>query len=553
MAKKGYIGGPVLTESASGLKKKHFSVFAMVFFIYCACAGGAFGIESMIPAAGPGLTLLLLIIIAIFWGLPIGLCSSELSCLAPVESGPYVWTKMAFGEFWGFAEGVMLTLAWYFTGCAYVVLAIDYMALYIPALASSAVLAFVVKALIILVFTAVNLRGLEEVSTLSTIFSILILIAFAAVAVVGFCNWEFSPIDPFINPSEGSVSSWGVGIAIGIWMFCGYSAISSLAGEVENISVLPKAMKIGIVIITLSYVLPTLGGIVSTGPWQDWGTTLDYSSVLFNHVGKWAGIAFMIIAVIAQLALFNATITVATRSFMGMAKDHLCPKFLSKLTKNTKQPFWPIIILAALNIILVNFNFEVLITILTPLLFVFYVIPAFAFIKLRRDYPTDLRGDSLYFVKGGKAAELYVCGGPLLLGIIGMLVNGTEYFLLGWIGILLPVVLYFIFKPVYGGLAVDAPDEYPLNPKTKLGKGDIWHMGIYVLIMGAFCFLGSFFLTWYEGSWGAEYYLETYQTGIMSNFWLMIRIARWAGLAITIIGILMIVLGRKMDPGEKRA
>ena len=120
-----YTGGQVLTDSIEGLKKKKFTLATMTFFIYCACAGGAFGIESMISAAGPGLTLLLLILIPFLWGLPIGLYSSELSNLAPVESGPYVWMKMAFGEFWGFSMGWWIVLANYLTGAAYVVLAVD--------------------------------------------------------------------------------------------------------------------------------------------------------------------------------------------------------------------------------------------------------------------------------------------------------------------------------------------------------------------------------------------------------------------------------------------
>ena len=44
MAKQKYTGGMVLTDVTPGLKKKHFTLLGMSFFIYCACAGGAFGI-----------------------------------------------------------------------------------------------------------------------------------------------------------------------------------------------------------------------------------------------------------------------------------------------------------------------------------------------------------------------------------------------------------------------------------------------------------------------------------------------------------------------------
>ncbi len=53
---------------------------------------------------------------------------------------------------------------------------------------------------------------------------------------------------------DNAFSSWGTGLAIGVWMYCGYVAISFLGGEVENPQIIPKGMKIAIVIIMLSYI-----------------------------------------------------------------------------------------------------------------------------------------------------------------------------------------------------------------------------------------------------------------------------------------------------------
>ena len=60
--------------------------------------------------------------------------------------------------------------------------------------------------------------------------------------------------------------------------------------------------------------------------------------------------------------------------------------------------------------------------------------------------------------------------------------------------------------------------------------------------------MGSFFLMWYEGSWGPEYYLETYGSGLQSDFYLMISIARYGGIAGTIVGLILWLIGRKNDP-----
>ena len=547
MSKANYTGGPILADAAPGMKKKHFSLGAMIFFLYCACAGGAFGIESMISSSGPGLTLILLVIIPILWALPIGLYCSELTNLVPVAAGPYVWSKMAFGEFWGFSFGFWIALANYLTGAEYVVLAVDYIGMYVPLTAMSA---FILKAAFIIIFTVINLRGLEEVSIVSTIFCIIILVAFAAVAFVGLTHWEFNPMDPIMPAGESAFSSWGTGIAIGVWMYCGYVVIAFLGGEVENPGIIPKAMKITIVVIAASYILPTLGGIVSVGPWSEWGISIDYSSVLSTHVGAWAGVAFMIAAVIAQCSIFNACITSATRSFIPMAQDNLCPKFLAKLSPNRRVPAVAILLLAAINLVLVNINFEILVTILSPVLFVLYVGIAFAYVKLRKDYPPEKRG-GLYYVKS-KLAPVYICGGPLIVGLVSFFVNGTEYFLLGFVAIVAAVIFYPICKWIYGGLYKKDPENNPINPKTKLAQGDLIRFGQFFLLFGFLALVGSFFLIWYEGSWGPAYYLETYGSGIMSDFWGMISIARWLGIIMLALGVIFVLVGKKVDPKPKQ-
>ena len=305
-------------------------------------------------------------------------------------------------------------------------------------------------------------------------------------------------------------------------------------------------MKIAIVLIAASYILPTLAGIVSTGPYTDWGTSIDYSTVLSRHVGPWAGVAFMIAAVIANCAIFNEAITSAGRSFITLAQDNLCPQFLGKVSGKNGIPAIPIIILGVLNLILVNINFEILVTMLSPVLFVLYCGLAFAYARLRKTYPVEKRGD-LYYVKS-KFAPIYIAGAPLIVGVISFLVNGTEYFLLGFIVIVLAVILYPICKWVFGGLHKKDPTLNPVNPKTKLAPGDLERFGYFFLLFGAICFLGSFFLVWYEGSWGPDYYLETYGSGIMSNFWLMIKIARWSGVIMLVLGIFFKLYGKKADP-----
>lgn len=546
MSKVKYEGGQITSYIDPKQKKVYFSLAAVTFFIYCATAAGAFGIEEIISSAGPGVTLLILIVIPIMWAFPMGLYVSELSNLVPSDSGPYVWAKMAFGEFWGFAFGLWMAVAWYLTGAAYVVLAIDYLSMFFTI---SPVVAFVIKAAIIIVFSVINFLGLEGVNALDTIFGIIILIAFLAVAVVGLTHWEINPVVPFVAPGESLFGGLGVGIAIGVWMFCGYTAIANLGGEIENPQIIPKGMKIAITIIAISYILPTLGGIVSVGPWSEWGVSIDFASVLDTHVGRWAGLGFMIVAIISQCALFNATTATAIRSFVTLGQDNLCPKFLLKTAKRSGAPLWPLIILTVLNLILVNLDFEILVIILSPLLFICYCGFAIAFVKIRKDYPVGKRGD-LYYVKG-KYSPVFICVAMCIIGIIGLLMNGTEYFLLGYVLILFAFVMYIICKKIYGGCAVNDPEGYPLNERTGLGQGDLSRFSVFFLIFGILAVVGALFLGWYEADWGPEYYLETYGSGFISNYALMIKTIWGVAVIMLVLAAVFKVIGGRIDPIPK--
>ena len=108
-------------------------------------------------------------------------------------------------------------------------------------------------------------------------------------------------------------------------------------------------------------------------------------------------------------------------------------------------------------------------------------------------------------------------------------------------------MFYVIFKRLYGGLAVNDPDSYPVNPKTGLAQGDIWRIGIFFMVFGILMFVGSFVIGWYEGSWGPDYYLSTYGDCFLGDFYAMINTCRWCGLGGAVLGIIFFIAGIKTD------
>lgn len=54
-------------QGVAALKKHDIKVSGIVFMLYCLVAAGAFGIEEMIPDAGPGMTIILLCVFPFVW------------------------------------------------------------------------------------------------------------------------------------------------------------------------------------------------------------------------------------------------------------------------------------------------------------------------------------------------------------------------------------------------------------------------------------------------------------------------------------------------------
>lgn len=538
-----------IVQNNEGLKQTRMKPIQIAFLLFCLVAAGAFGIEDMISSSGPGLTLTMLVLLAIIWAYPICQIVSELSALMPAEGGIYVWVKEALGEFWGFCASWWGTVSTYLSTATYVVLIVNYASGYIPALTDPTI-AFFAKLGLVVLFVVINLMGFKEVSAVNTILSILILVAFALVTVVGFANWEYNPTTPFTPEGSGIIGSLGGSICIGIWMYCGYECVSNMAGEIENPEVIPKGFRIAMPLIALSYILPTVAGLVSVGPWTDWGTDgLGYSDVLGTYLGYGWGAAFMIVAIISQAAIFNAYIAAGSRGFFVMADDNLCPKFLSKLSPNRGVPVLSILLLAAVTVAMMGFDFSVLLVIIGPLALMVYVVLGVTLLIIRKKYPVEER--NCWYIKGGKGKITLIAILPMVIAVIGLLVNGTEYFLLGFVSIGSAFVAYIIFKKLYGGLAKTDPEKYPLNPKTKLAKGDIIRLGAFLLVFGIYAICGSGFLSLYEGSRNVEYYATTYEgIPLVSDFWMMITVAVIGGVIATVVGAIMLFYGKKHDPAK---
>jgi len=542
-----------------GLKQHDLRVSTVVFMIFSLVAAGAYGIEEMIPASGAGLTLVMLMVLPFLWGLPFGLVASELGSARPQEGGYYKWVQEALGEFWGFQAGWWRTISVYIDNTLYVILAGGY-------LASQWDLnfyeEFAFKAAMILVFTYINIRGVKDVGIITTILSVLVIAAFAIVAIAGFLNWSSNPFTPFTSHGEIlgvtglSFAEWimfiGAGLAIGMWMYSGYESMSTIAGELKNPQVIPKATLITIPLIMAVYILPTMAGLASIGSWDEWGTTADsigYADVVTTFWGAGFGIFFIVIAVLAQCSIYNTYIASGSRGFFALADDHLAPPVLVKVDKKHGVPYVAVLSVAIVNLILCNFAFTTVVIVDVFLLISSYIMVYISAMILRKRLPDEAYK---FKIRGGYPFLVLLCVVPIIIGVLSFFINGTDYFIGGLLGILTGPIVYVIWKWRYGGLAKKDPVNHPLNPRTRLAVGDLKRIAGVFYGFAVVGFLALPWLRWFEGDWAEEYYAETYGdtylSGFLGNFETMLTAILVIAAVFAAIAVACTIAAIKLEP-----
>lgn len=327
-----------------------------------------------------------------------------------------------------------------------------------------------------------------------------------------------------------------------------------MAGEVKNPQVIPKGLMIAMPLIAITYVLPTLGGLATLpeGSWKEWATnggfdssSMDYATVLTQNLGAAWGYVFLVIAIVSQCAIFNTYLASGSRGFFVLADDNLCPRFMVKVSKKRGVPYVGIISLAVVTLILCQAKFTTLVSMEVVFMLALYIILPISVIKLRKKIPlSERKKRNLYIMPGGKFGLIFYAGCPILISVFALLINGTDYLATGLIAISTGPVAYCIFKKIYGGLAKNDIDTYPVN-KAGLAVGDTVRTGVFMILAGAMAFFGQFWLKWYEISYG-EWEPSDYKV-FVNVIPTVQEVLKWAGLAVLLIGIIVFLVGRKKD------
>ena len=405
------------------------SLIAVTFFCV---AGGAYGLEDAVGAAGPLIVLLGILILPWLWSFPTALMTAELSTAMPEDGGYVVWVDRAFGRFWGFQEGWLSWLCSFVDNALYPVMFVDYLA-YLSG-DMTPVQRWLIGTALISVITWLNVRGIRLVGLASIVFTIIVLAPFAVMVGVGA---------PQVQPASWLLRTdtidWALLLSILLWNTSGWDNAGCCAAEVANPNrVYPRAMILTVLLVTIVYLLPLAVGVGVDTNWAEWKEGY-FPKVAAQIGGPWLGTWLTIVGLISAAGMLNALLCTSARVPFAMAERGMLPQSLRRLHARHATPWLAILINSVGVSLLIPFSFQDLIELDMFLYAAALILEFAALIWLRMKAPDLPRPFRVPFGTAGVVA-ISIPPIALCLASIALSNEATRYIGLG--GIALGLLVY---------------------------------------------------------------------------------------------------------------
>jgi APA family basic amino acid/polyamine antiporter len=268
-------------------------------------------------------------------------CYSELGINMPSSGGEYVYLTQAYGPTWGFMTGWVSFFAGFSAPIAAAALAFsDYLAEFFPVLRleDSHVLfgsgdwkvsfgwAQVVACLLVLLFTTINLFGVQRVARLQNVLTgakVLILVSFIALAfTIGNGDWRHFSMNAVRTSTSSIPTQFVISLFFIYVAYSGWNAATYVAEELKQPSrTLPLALTVGTILVAALYVGLNFVFIYAA-PLEDLKGELAVGALAASRLfGPQVAGIFAALMALSLMSTVNAMVTIGPRVYYAMAKN----------------------------------------------------------------------------------------------------------------------------------------------------------------------------------------------------------------------------------------
>ena len=361
------------------------------------------------------------------------------------SGGPYIYSKVVFGDFIGFLVAWGYWISCWVNNAAIAVAIVSALSFFFPELVTNPFYATITGLSFIWFFTFTSSKGIKSSGNIQILTTIAKLIPLVLIILFGFFIFDFEIFPEFNLTDQNDFEILPIVAVMTLYAFLGLECASIPAENIKNPEkTIPKATMAGTIISTLIYILSTivLFGIIpaenlinSPAPFAEAGEIIG---------GKYFGFLISAGAAISAIGALNGWILITSYMPMTMANDRLFPKVFAK--KNKKGfPYLSLLLGSILTSFVMTMNytdglvdrfeFLILLTTLSTLIPYFFVSVSYILFHVEK---------RLFKINSFRSVILGLFGS--LYSLWAIFGSGIDSIVYGTILLILGIPIYLILK-----------------------------------------------------------------------------------------------------------
>src|SRR3974390_2419218 len=341
---------------ASGEGGHQFGLAAAMALIVGSIIGvGIFNLPTSLAGYGP-ITLVSMALTTV-GALALAMLFAALSRRLPADGGPYAYARVAFGNWFGFANAWSYWItAW--AGNAAIALG---RVLYVEQFVNTghkkgfSILLVLVG---LWVPALINLSGVKNMGLMQVVTTILTFFAVGFMAIVGLFYITGANYSPFNVSGMSTGSAIGGGMGIALFSCLGVETASVAAGKVRDPDRnIPRSTILGTLATAVVYMLSLTAvfGILSSSQLANSTAPFsDAANAMFG--GAWAGDVMAVLVIISGIGALNGWTMICAEMPLAAANDGLFSERFKRISK-AGVPAFGIVVSTALASIAMIVNF----------------------------------------------------------------------------------------------------------------------------------------------------------------------------------------------------